>query len=82
MGNIVNPVLSEFLIQESDFRITSEKPGFTTDRLWAESSEVSTDFWNTPVKSGFNTVRLTLWFTGIYSELNLGQLCTSYVSLF
>ena len=33
---------------------------------------VSPDFRIAPVKSGFNTVRLTLRFTGICSELNLG----------
>ena len=41
-----------------------------------------TDFRITPVKSGFNTVRLTLRFAGICSYLNLGQLCASYSSRF
>ena len=40
------------------------------------------DFRISQVKPGFNTVRLTLRFTGICSELNLGQLWASYSSLF
>ena len=42
----------------------------------------TTDFWIAPVKSGFNTVRHTLGFTGICSVLNLGQLWAAYSSLF
>ena len=44
--------------------------------------DISTDFLVTSVKSGLNTVRLTLRLTTICSELNLGQLWASYDSLF
>ena len=37
-------------------------------------SILKSDFWITPVKSGFNTVRLSLGKTRICSELTLGQL--------
>ena len=40
------------------------------------------DFRIAPLRSGFNTVRLTLRFIRIRSELNLGQLWASYFSLF
>ena len=44
--------------------------------------QILPNFLISPVKSGINTVRLTLRFTGMCSELNLGQLWASYSSLF
>ena len=45
-------------------------------------SIIELGFRTAPVKSGFNTVRLTQMFTGICSVLNLGQLWASYSLLF
>ena len=43
------------------------------------SKRIGSDFRITPVKSGFNTVRLTLRFTWICSELNLRQIWASFL---